>query len=241
VREENNLSDIATNIAQIRDRIARACARAARSVHSVQLMAVSKMHPAHVLLEAAQQGIVLFGENRVQEVMAKRPELATLPPACKVAMIGHLQTNKAKRAVEVCDAVHSLDSLELAERLNTAAQSLGRKLPVLLEIKLSHEATKTGLLPDSIALTQLLERLPNLEALEVRGLMTVPPWDEDPEAPRPYFVQLRELRNTLARQHPSLDFSELSMGMTNDFATAIEEGATIVRIGTAIFGARQRL
>ncbi len=218
--------------------MAKACARAKRPFDEIQLMAVSKMHPAAALLEAAQQGITLFGENRVQEVVAKRPDLATLPTAAKLAMIGHVQSNKARRAAEVCDEVHSLDSLDLAERLNTAALALDKKLPVLIEIKVSHEEAKTGLQPSSTELAELLESLPNLEALEVRGLMTVPPWDEDPEAPRPYFVQLRNLRDQLTALHPRINFAELSMGMTNDFETAIEEGATIVRIGTAIFGKR---
>ncbi len=233
------LSEIATNIAQIRDRMAKACGRTGRSADSVALMAVSKMHPASALMEAAHHGITFFGENRVQEFAAKRAELATLPANCRVAMIGHLQTNKAKKAAEVFDEVHSLDSLELAERLNSAASGLVKQLPCLLEIKTSHEESKTGLAPGSAELSELLDRLPNLRALEVRGLMTVPPWDENAEAARPYFIQLRNLRETLARQHPRLSFDELSMGMTNDFEVAMEEGSTMVRLGTAIFGKRK--
>jgi pyridoxal phosphate enzyme (YggS family) len=230
---------IATSIEQIRDRIVAACVRAGRSADSVQLMAVSKMHPASAILEAANAGITLFGENRVQEMQTKRPDLAALAPTVRIAMIGHLQTNKAKKAAELFDAIHSLDSLDLAEKLHAAALAQQRRLPVLLEIKTSHEDAKTGLLPSSPELNQLLERLPDLTALEVHGLMTVPPWDENPEAPRPYFRQLRELRDSLEQQHPRLHFDELSMGMTNDFETAIEEGSTIVRIGTAIFGKRE--
>jgi pyridoxal phosphate enzyme (YggS family) len=229
---------IATNIAQIRERIDQACARVDRQPGSVQLMAVSKMHPASALLEAAAAGATLIGENRVQEFATKKPELAALSNSATICMIGHLQTNKARRAAELFDQIHSLDSLVLAEKLNEAADSLNKRLPVLLEIKLSHEAAKTGLLPDSPDLTGLLERLADLPALELRGLMTVPPWDENAEVARPYFRQLRELRDILAQKNPRLNFDELSMGMTNDFEVAIEEGSTIVRIGTAIFGKR---
>ena len=248
------MSDIATNIAHVRKRIAAACGVSGRNPEVVRLMAVSKMQPASALIEAANAGVTLFGENRVQEFAAKRAEML---PLCvredtelagfvitsdmayaHVAMIGHLQSNKARRAVELFDEIHSLDSLDLAERLHTAAQSLNKRLPVLLEIKLSEEAAKTGLLPDSAELRELLDRLPDLSSLQVNGLMTVPPWDENAEAARPYFIRLRELRDQLAQQHPRLNFAELSMGMSNDFEVAIEEGATLVRIGTAIFGKR---
>lgn len=235
--DTNTLSPIATNIAQIRERIAAACGRANRAPDDVQLMAVSKMHPAAALLEAAAAGITLFGENRVQEFATKKLELTSLT-GVTVCMIGHLQTNKARRAAELFDQVHSVDSLAVAEKLNESATSVNKRLPVLLEIKLSHEAAKTGLLPGSPDLEALLDRLPNLPALELRGLMTVPPWDENEEAARPYFRQLHELRDKLAQQHPRLNFEDLSMGMTNDFEVAIEEGSTIVRVGTAIFGKR---
>jgi PLP dependent protein len=228
---------IATNIAQMRDRIDAACARSNRQPDSVQLMTVSKMHPATALLEAAAAGVTLFGENRVQEFATKKLELTSLA-GVTVCMIGHLQTNKARRAAELFDQVHSVDSLAVAEKLNESANALNKCLPILLEIKLSHEAAKTGLLPSSPDLAALLDHLPDLPALELRGLMTVPPWDENAEAARPYFRQLRELRKTLAQQHPSLNFEDLSMGMTNDFEVAIEEGSTIVRVGTAIFGKR---
>jgi pyridoxal phosphate enzyme (YggS family) len=228
---------IATNIAQIRDRIEAARTRANRPPDSVQLMAVSKMHPASALLEAGAAGITLFGENRVQEFATKKLDLPELA-GVTISMIGHLQTNKARRAAELFDQIHSLDSLALGEKLNESATALNKRLPVLLEIKLSHEAAKTGLLPNSPDLEALLDRLPNLQALELRGLMTVPPWDENAEAARPYFRQLRELRDQLAQQHPRLNFGDLSMGMTNDFEVAIEEGSTIVRVGTAIFGKR---
>jgi len=234
---------IATHIAQIRDRIAAACSRTNRRPGDVQLMAVSKMHPAAALLEAAAAGITLFGENRVQEFATKKFELTGLAgaPASRpivISMIGHLQTNKARRAAELFDQIHSLDSLAVAEKLNESATAFNKRLPVLLEIKLSPEAAKTGLLPNSPDLEALLERLPNLSALELRGLMTVPPWDENAEAARPYFRQLKDLRETLSQQHPRQNFAALSMGMTNDFEVAIEEGSTIIRVGTAIFGKR---
>lgn len=231
-------SAIADNIARIRQRMASACRRADRPVDAVRLMAVSKLHSAEAMLEAAQAGITLFGENRVQEFASKRQRPAALPAGCRVCMIGHLQSNKAKRAAEIFDEIHSLDSLELAKRLHAAARELAKRIPVLLEIKLSHEEAKTGLAPGSRELRQLLEELPGSTALEVRGLMTVPPWNENAEASRPYFRQLRELRDTLAAENARLNFAELSMGMTNDFEVAIEERATIVRIGTAIFGKR---
>lgn len=199
-------------------------------------MAVSKMQPASALIEAAHAGVTLFGENRVQEFATKK---AQLPLAIRAAMIGHLQSNKARRAVALFDEIHSLDSLDLAERLNAAAQSLHKRLPVLLEIKLSPEAAKTGLLPESREFMDLLERLPDLAWLEAKGLMTVPPWDENAEASRPYFHRMRELRDQLAKRYSRLSLTELSMGMSNDFEVAIEEGASIVRIGTAIFGRRR--
>jgi len=206
-------------------------------------MAVSKTHPAEAILEAVAARVTLFGENRVQEFAQKSVALGEprLPSGehAEFHLIGHLQSNKSGKAVELFDGIDSLDSLRMAERLNEAAAARSEKLPVLLEIKLSHEETKTGLVPKSSELAALLERLPALSALEVNGLMTVPPYDENPEAARPYFRQLRELRESLCRAHPQLNFRELSMGMSGDFAVAIEEGATVVRIGTALFGERE--
>jgi len=225
---------------RVEGEIAAACQRAGRVRSEVRLMAVSKTHPAEAILEAVAAGVTLFGENRVQEFAQKSAALGERDLlAAKFHLIGHLQSNKSGKAVEVFDGVDSLDSLRLAERLNEAAAARGERLPVLLEIKLSHEESKTGLAPDSAELAALLERLPALSALEVNGLMTVPPYDEDPEAARPYFRQLRELRESLCRAHPQLSFRELSMGMSGDFAFAIEEGATVVRIGTALFGERE--
>jgi PLP dependent protein len=231
------------NLSRIEDEIAAACLRAGRSRAGIGLMAVTKGHPVSAIREAAALGIRHFGENRVQEFQQKKEDLASsetkqLPDAAQFHLIGHLQSNKAARAVEIFSAIDTLDSVRLAERLDTAAANLGVRLPVLLEIKLSHEDSKSGLDPDATELHQLLERLPDLHSLEVRGLMTVPPYDEDREAARPYFARLRALRDRLAPAHPRLDLAELSMGMSHDFAVAIEEGSTQVRIGTALFGRR---
>ncbi len=239
---------IAENIARIEDQIDRACAHAGRPRAEVELMAVSKLHPVEAIREAMQAGLTLFGENRVQEFQQKSAELfrdasdPLTPPRARFHLIGHLQSNKAAKAAEIFDAIDTLDSLRLAERLNEAAQKRDRPLPVLLELKLSHEEAKTGLDPeaDPRGLTELMERLPDLANLQVRGLMTVPPWSEDPETARPYFRQLRQLRERLAAKHPRLDLSQLSMGMSGDFAVAIEEGSTCVRIGTALFGKRPK-
>jgi PLP dependent protein len=202
----------------------------------VALMAVSKMHPASAIIAAEGLGVRLFGENRVQEFLEKSG-LLTLPGA-EFHLIGHLQSNKAARAAELFSSVDTLDSLSLAERLDQAALRVGRRLGVLIEIKLSPEESKAGLDPESDELGVLLERLPDLRGLELGGLMMVPPFLEDLSAVRPYFRGLRALRDRLAAAHPRLSFAELSMGMSHDFPVAIAEGATQVRIGTALFGAR---
>ena len=225
------------NLDRIESEITAACRQAGRPRAEVALMAVSKMHPASAVLAAEALGIRLFGENKVQEFQQKRLRLGDLPGA-EFHLIGHLQSNKAARAAELFASIDTLDSVSLAERLNQAATRLGRRLAVLIEIKLSHEASKAGLEPDSAELGLLLERLPDLSSLELRGLMTVPPYLEDLSAVRPYFARLRELRDRLAAAHPRLSLNELSMGMSHDFSVAIAEGATQVRIGTALFGAR---
>jgi len=224
------------NLGRIETQIAAACREAGRPRSEVTLMAVSKMHPASAIIAAEALGIRLFGENRVQEFQEKSTQL-TLPQA-KFHMIGRLQSNKAARAAELFSSVDTLDSISLAERLNQAATRLARRLAVLIEIKLSPEASKAGLEPDSVELRSLLEQLPDRPSLEFRGLMTVPPFLKDLPAVRPYFARLRVLRDQLAAAHPRLSFAELSMGMSHDFPVAIAEGATQVRIGTALFGAR---
>jgi pyridoxal phosphate enzyme (YggS family) len=224
------------NLDRIEAQIAAACREAGRPRSEVALMAVSKMHPASAIVAAEGLGVRLFGENRVQEFQEKSAQLSL--PGAEFHLIGHLQSNKAARAAELFGSVDTLDSVSLAERLDQAATRLGRRLGVLIEVKLSPEATKAGLDPESDELAGLLERLPDLAGLELRGLMMVPPFLEDLSAVRPYFKSLRVLRDRLAAAHPRLSFAELSMGMSHDFPVAIGEGATQVRIGTALFGAR---
>jgi PLP dependent protein len=226
------------NLERIEAQIAVACREAGRPRAEVALMAVSKVHPVSAILAAEALGIRLFGENRVQEFQEKSVQLGSTTGA-EFHLIGHLQSNKAARAAELFSSIDTLDSLSLAERLDQAAARLGRRLAVMIEIKLSHEPSKAGIPPDSAELPLLLEHLPGLTGLELRGLMTVPPYLDDLTAVRPYFAQLRKLRDRLAAEHPRLSFAELSMGMSHDFSVAIAEGATQVRIGTALFGARK--
>src|ERR1700679_484333 len=225
---------IASNLERLRNEIANACARAHRDPNSVALMAVSKMNSAEAVREAYAAGQRLFGENRVQEWQSKRSALTDLFPSAQAHFIGPLQNNKTSKAAEIFDAIDTVDSLKTAERLNTAAQTLGKTLRVLIEIKLSHEDTKHGLPPAE--LPALLTALQPLTHLEARGLMTVPPFDENQETARPYFQHLRRLRDENLTLCPTL--TELSMGMSTDFAVAIEEGSTTVRLGTAIFARR---
>jgi pyridoxal phosphate enzyme (YggS family) len=226
-------------LAAIEERISDACRRAGRVREEVRLMAVSKTHPASAIADAVEAGVTLFGESRVQEFERKQVELMDLQGRIEVHLIGHLQSNKSARAAEMFTGIDTLDSLRLAERLNDAAGKSRRKLPVLLEIKLSDEPAKTGLDPAGRELEQLLARLPYLPHLESRGLMTVPPFDNKPETTRHCFRRLRALRDEIKERHPGLELSELSMGMSGDFEIAIEEGSTLVRIGTALFGARE--
>jgi PLP dependent protein len=227
-------------LARVEERIADVCRQAGRPRPEVALMAVSKTHPVNSIIEAVSCGVTLFGENRVQEFQQKSGELAQNAVNLRIEMhlIGKLQSNKTAKAAEIFSGVDSVDSLRIAQRLNDATMRLGRVLPVLIEIKLSPEESKSGLDPESPELSQLLERMPDLPGLKLRGLMTVPPWAEDPECARPYFIQLRQLRDELRARWPGLDFSQLSMGMSGDFEVAIEEGSTCVRIGTALFGKR---
>ena len=227
---------LAENLGRIEDQITAACRAAGRGRQEVALMAVSKMQPVSAIATAIELGVRLFGENKVQEFQQKKTALAANEAAFH--MIGHLQSNKVGKAAELFSSVDTVDSVALAERLHQAASSSGQRLAVLLEIKLSDEETKAGVKPESAELGLLLERMPDLTGLELRGLMTVPPYLEDLAAVRPFFVQLRQLRDRLAAAHPRLSFTELSMGMSHDFSVAIAEGATQVRIGTALFGAR---
>jgi PLP dependent protein len=232
------------NLEKLEAAIEEACRSAGRSRREIELMAVSKTYPASTITEAASLGLRLFGENRVQEFAAKALHRAALPelsgsPDLRIHLIGHLQSNKAARAVELFDAIDSLDSLRLAERLNDAAGRLNKRLPVLLEVKLSAEVTKEGLDPESPDTAALLERLPDLEHLHLQGLMTIAPWGVPDDQTRACFQVLREIRDRWAAAHPRLSFDVLSMGMSGDFPIAIAEGATRIRIGTALFGRRK--
>jgi len=235
------MSSISANLQQIHNRIADVCAHAHRSPSDIALMAVSKMHPAEAILEAHAAGQRLFGENRVQEFAAKAALLFSNPysPIHNLSfhLIGPLQNNKTAKAAELFHAVDTIDSFKTATRLNEAALALHKTLPILVEVKLSHEETKHGLSPED--LPAFLAALAPLTNLAPSGLMTVPPWSEDAEAARPYFQHLRRLRDENLAAHPTL--TQLSMGMSNDFAVAIEEGSTTIRIGTAIFGKRTLL
>lgn len=225
---------ITENLASLHERIAKTCRRVDRPESDVALMAVSKVHPVAVILEAYAAGQRLFGENRVQEFQEKSGHVMGLAGA-EFHLIGPLQSNKTNRAAELFDAVDTLDSLKIAQRLNSAAAALGKKMPVLVEVKLSPEESKHGL--DPAELHSLLAALEPLESIKAVGLMTVPPWSEDAETARPYFRELRRLRDEAQKAHPAI--TQLSMGMSNDFAVAIEEGSTCVRVGTALFGKRE--
>ena len=211
---------------------------AGRNPADVTLMAVSKTFAPGHIREAYATGLRVFGENRVQEFSAKAEALNDLE-AAEWHMIGHLQTNKASKTVELFTAVDSVDSLRLAEKLNSSAQQIGKKLAILIEINVGGEAAKSGMPAESPELEELLQAAPKLEHLEFRGLMTVPPFTDDPRLAGPYFRKLRELRDRIAaKKLPGLNMEVLSMGMSHDFEVAIEEGSTCVRIGTAIFGER---
>jgi pyridoxal phosphate enzyme (YggS family) len=231
---------ITQNVDEIRGRIAAAAHRAGRDPGEITLMAVSKTFAAGHVREAYAAGLRVFGENRVQEFSGKTESLTELKDA-EWHMIGHLQSNKAVRAVELFTAIDSVDTLRLAERLNSSAQQIGRHLAVLIEINVGGEAAKSGTAPESSELEELLRAAPRLDHLEFRGLMTVPPFSDDPQEARPYFRRLRELRNEIsARNLANVKMKVLSMGMSHDFEIAIEEGSTCVRIGTAIFGERTK-
>lgn len=225
---------IAANIAVINERIARAAARAGSDPESIRLMAVSKTVEPERIRMALEAGITLLGENYVQEAREKIPSIGR---AAQWHMIGHLQTNKVKYVVNLFDWVHSVDRPELAQELNKRALQNDRRLNVLIEVNVSGEASKSGIAPQqATGLARLISTLPGLS---LQGLMTMPPYPDNPEDSRPYFVALRNLRDEIRKAAiPGISMDELSMGMTDDFEIAIEEGATIVRVGRAIFGER---
>lgn len=218
-----NLSD---RLAAVRDRIARASERVRRDPRQILLLAVTKVFPASVIAEAYQLGLRNFGENYIQEFEGKAPQVRGLPGA-RFHLIGHLQSNKSGKAAELFEVIQTVDTAKLARRLNDA----GRPLEVMLEVKLSPEQAKSGVTPE--ALPELIAAVQTCPQLRLLGLMTMPPWCEDPETSRPYFRRLRELAEQHALRH-------LSMGMSGDLEVAIEEGATCVRVGTALFGKRKK-
>ena len=230
-------SSLATSLTAIRQRIAAACARAGRDEAEVTLIAVSKTVSAARVQEAIAAGLTVFGENRVQEAEAKIAALSAQRAQTEWHLIGHLQSNKARKAVSLFDVVQAVDDEALAFRLHRLAEEAGKRLPVFIEVHLGQEASKSGIAPAQAL--PLIEKVSQLPALELQGLMTVPPFCENPEDMRPFFRQLRQLRDQARRSGiAEASFMQLSMGMSHDFEVAIEEGATLVRVGSAIFGAR---
>jgi pyridoxal phosphate enzyme (YggS family) len=227
-------TDISSNISLIRQRIEAASARSGRDPQSVRLMAVSKTVALERIREALEAGITLLGENYVQEAREKIPAIGH---AAEWHMIGYLQTNKVKYVVNLFDWIHSVDRLELARELDKRAGQSNRRLNILIEVNVSGEESKNGMEPDAaLELVRQVSLLPNIS---VRGLMTMPPYSDNPENSRPYFQALRKLRDEIsAAAIPNIRMDELSMGMTDDFEVAIEEGTTIIRVGRAIFGKR---
>jgi pyridoxal phosphate enzyme (YggS family) len=226
--------DLTANLDSIQKRMAAACGRAGRDPNSITLLAVTKTQPPEVVSAAAKLGLILFGENKVQEAKAKIP---LCPGNLRWHMIGHLQSNKCRDAVELFKMIQSVDSLSLAREINKRAEQAARTMPVLMEVNVAGEASKFGYRPE-----QLLVELKELNALpriEIHGLMTVPPWSAEAEKTRPHFRRLRELK-TQCEQILGAPLSHLSMGMSGDFEIAIEEGATMVRIGTELFGPRTK-
>jgi pyridoxal phosphate enzyme (YggS family) len=228
------MGTIAENLERVREQIAQAAAKAGRKADDIELVAITKTHPAEKIREAVEAGHTLFGESRVQEARAKIPEL---PSNLRWHFVGHLQKNKIRHALPLFEMIHSVDSLALAEDINRIAEEEGMHPRVLLEVNVAGEGSKFGFHPEK--LRNEMEPLLALPRLSIEGLMTIPPIAEEAEASRKYFIDLRELRDAL-EENFDLKLQQLSMGMTNDFAIAVEEGATLVRVGTAIFGERAR-
>jgi PLP dependent protein len=227
--------EIRGNLDRIRERVARAAKRAGRSADQITLVAVSKTFPAHAIRAAYQAGVRHFGENRVQEWESKQPALADLDATWH--LIGHLQSNKVRRAAYLFRRIDSVDDLALAKKLDAAAAAEGKNLPILLEVHLGQETTKSGV--TQAELPALAERIAPFAHLDLIGLMTIPPFVEDAKQTRPHFRELGELRDELSRKL-GRKLPVLSMGMSHDFEIAIEEGATEIRVGTAVFGERTR-
>ncbi len=224
--------DLESNLKAVQERIRAACARVNRDPGGVSLLAVTKTHPPEIVAEAARLGLTLFGESKVQEAKGKIP---LCPGRVRWHLVGHLQTNKCRDAVELFEMIQSVDSLHLAEELNKRCEQASKTMPILLEVNVAGEATKFGYKPEQLLAD--LERITQLPRLEIHGMMTIPPYSPVPERARPMFRQVRDLKER-CEQAIGAPLPQLSMGMSADFEVAIEEGATIVRIGTAIFGER---
>ena len=229
------MASIAQNLLEINDRVRAACSRTGRDAAEVSIIGVTKMVPLDRIREGIEAGVKILGENYVQEAVKKIQALSDLPVSWH--FIGRLQSNKAKVALESFDVIHTVDRESLALELNRLAHKRGKRVPVLIQVNTGHEGSKSGLAPEE--LFNFFERLSTFDGLEIHGLMALPPYYDDPEKVRPHFRQLRELLQRLRRQavRPE-ELSELSMGMSHDFEVAIEEGATMIRIGTALFGTR---
>lgn len=227
------VTGISAKIRSLVSEIEEAANACGRDPKTVRLLAVSKTFPLEAVLEAHAAGQMLFGENRVQEGRDKIPGLRE--PGVEWHLIGHLQTNKAKLAAELFDVIESLDSPKLAERLNICCEQIGKVMPVLIQVNVGGETQKYGVTP--VELSSVVELVDSLPNLRLDGLMAIPPWDADPERIRPFFREMRQLLERVNSDRPEA-LPELSMGMSGDFRVAIQEGATLVRIGTAIFGAR---
>jgi PLP dependent protein len=230
--------EIRERLARVQERIARAAERAGRKPEEITLISVSKTFDASTVQQAVDAGARDLGENRVQEALDKVDKVKA--DGLRWHLIGHLQSNKARLAVRAFDMIHSIDSAELARRLDRIAGEEGKRLSVLIQVDLAHEATKSG--ADERLLPEIAEALDTAEHLDFRGLMTLPPFFDSPEQTRSYFRRLRELLESLNSDRPrARRLAELSMGMSHDFEVAIEEGATMVRVGTAIFGGREKI
>lgn len=223
---------IGANLAEVERRIRAACDRVGRDPAEVMIVAVTKTHPPAAVEAAVACGLRVFGENRVQEARAKIP---LCPGSARWHLIGHLQTNKVREAVGLFEMIQSVDSLKVALEIQRRAEQAGRRVPVLLEVNVAGESSKFGYAPDR--LLEELGALNGLSRLEIQGLMTVPPWSPDPERVRPYFRRLRELK-LACEERLGVPLPHLSMGMSGDFEVAVEEGATMVRLGTVLFGPR---
>jgi pyridoxal phosphate enzyme (YggS family) len=229
------MNSIQGNLERVRKQIAHAAAKAGRAIDEIELVAITKTHPAEKVREAIEAGQTLFGESRVQEARTKIPEL---PSNLRWHFVGHLQKNKIRHALPLFELFHGVDSLALAQEINRVAADEGMHPRVLLEVNVAGEGSKFGFSPDK--LREQMEELLALPRLSILGLMCIPPIAEEAEASRKYFVQLRELRDRLQIEF-RVDLAQLSMGMTQDYPVAVEEGATLVRVGTAIFGERSKL